>query len=97
MNDFPGECLTVSGNGKLFCSACREEISLRKNIITNYISCKKHNTSKEKLSSKEAKQKDIASSLKNFDTEHHPVGETLPMEQRVYRLKVLRSYSPIKT
>ena len=92
VNDFPGECLTVSGKGKLFCSACREEISLRKNIITNHISCKKHNTSKEKLSSKEAREKDIASSLKNFDTEHHPVGETLPMEQRVYRLKVLRTF-----
>ena len=46
VNDFPGECLTVSGNGKLF---CREEISLRKNIITNHISCMKHKTSKEKL------------------------------------------------
>ncbi len=92
VNDFPGECLTVSGNGRLFCGACREEISLRKNIITNHISCKKHKASKEKLCSKAAREKDIASSLKAFDTEHHPVGETLPMEQRIFRLKVLKTF-----
>ena len=56
------------------------------NIIS---SCKKHKTSKDKLSSKLAREKDIASRLKNFDTEHHPVGETLPLEQR---LKVLKTF-----
>ena len=36
VNEFPDECLTVnSRGGKLFCSACREEPSPRKNIITN--------------------------------------------------------------
>ena len=92
VNEFHDECLTISGNGKLFCSACREELSLRKNIITNHISCKKHKTSKEKLTTKEAREKDIANSLKAYDTKHHPVGETLPMEQRVYRLKVLKTF-----
>ena len=91
MKEFTGDCLTVSGNRKLFCNACREEISLRKNI-TNHINCKKHKSSKDKLSCKEAREKDTATSLKVFDTEHHPVGETLPMEQRIYRLKVLRSF-----
>ena len=92
VNEFPDECFTVSGNGKLFCNGCREEISLRKNIIANHINCKKHKTSKEKLASKKAREKDIATSLKTFDTEHHPVGETLPMEQRLYRLKVLKTF-----
>ena len=35
VNEFTDECLTVDRSGKLFCSACREELSLRKNIITN--------------------------------------------------------------
>ena len=26
VNEFPDECLTVSGISKLFCSACREEL-----------------------------------------------------------------------
>ena len=29
----PDECLRVNRGGKLFCGACREELSLRKNII----------------------------------------------------------------
>ena len=48
VNEFPDECLTVDRSGKLFCSACREELSLRKYIITNHFACKKHKTSKEK-------------------------------------------------
>jgi len=34
VNEFPDKSLTVSANGKLFCIPCREETSLRKNIIT---------------------------------------------------------------
>ncbi len=56
------------------------------------ISSNKHKIGKEKLSSKIAQEKDIASSLKEFDSEHHPVGETLPIDQRVYRLKVLKTF-----
>ena len=91
VNEFPDECLTVRG-GKLFCSACREELSLRKNIITNHIACKKHKNSKEKVRTSKAKDQTIIDSLKIYDAEHHPVGETLPMSQRVYRLKVLKTF-----
>lgn len=92
VNQFPDECLTVNRGGKLFCSACREELSLRKNIITNHIGCNKHKTSKEKLKTSKAKEQDIMDSLRIYDAEHHPVGETLPMTQRVYRLKVLKTF-----
>ena len=84
VNEFPDECLTVSRGGKLFCSACREELNPRKNIITNHIACKKHRTSKEVRTSK-AKDQTIIDSLRIYDAEHHPacVGETLPMSQCV--------------
>ena len=92
VNEFPDECLTVDRSGKLFCSACREELSLRKNIITNHTACKKHKTSKEKAKTSKAKDQDIIDSLRIYDAEYHPVGETLPMSQRVYRLKVLKTF-----
>ena len=92
VNEFPDECLTVTRGGKLFCSACREELSLRKNIITNQIACKKHKTSKDKVRTSKAKDQTIIDSLRIYDTEHHPVGETLPMSQLVYRLKVLKTF-----
>ena len=86
VNEFPDECLTVSRGGKLFCSACREDQSPRKNIITNHIACKKHWTSKKVRTSK-AKDQTIIDSLRIYDAEHHPacVGETLPNYESVCR------------
>ena len=92
LKEFPEECLEVTGAGKkLFCRACREELSLKKNIIVSHVSSAKHRTGKDKLASKEASERDIAKLLKEGDI-NHPVGETLPMDQRVYRVKVLKSF-----
>ena len=91
VKEFPNECLTVTGK-KLFCNACREELSLRKNIVTNHIASSKHKQGKEKLQHKEARERDIAKCLKAYDEINHPAGETLPMEQRVYRLKVFKTF-----
>ena len=57
--EFPDECLSVTGK-KLFCNACREELSLRKNIVANHIASNKHKNGKEKLVVKEAHERDIA-------------------------------------
>ena len=51
----------------------------------------KHKTGKDKLVSKETKERDIVRLLREGDVTH-PVGETLPMDQRVYRVKVLKSF-----
>lgn len=40
---------------------------------------------------KEAREGDIASMLKANDQIGHPVGETLPLEQKVYWVKVIKS------
>ena len=93
VKEFSEECLEVSGVGrtKLFCKACREELSLKKNVIASHVSSEKHKTGKEKLTAKEAKERDIAKLLKKGDVTH-PVGETLPMDQRVYRVKGLKCF-----
>ena len=57
--EFPDEWLTVIRGGKLFCSVCREELSLRKNIITNHTACKKNKTSKKKVRTSKAKDQTI--------------------------------------
>ena len=94
VKEFPKECLTATGTGtpKLFCTACREGLSLRKNIIVSHVASNKHKTGKGKLALKEAREKDIVDLLKNDDKVSHPVGETLPMDQRVYRVKVLKCF-----
>ena len=94
VDEFPDERLTVTGKGgsRLFCNACREELSLRRNVIANHVASNKHKTSKEKLVSRDSKERDIAQFLAADDALTHRVGETLPMEQRVYRLKVLKTF-----
>ena len=52
----------------------------------------KHKTGKDKLVSKETKERDIVRLLREGDVTH-PVGETLPMDQRVYRVKVLKCFT----
>ena len=52
----------------------------------------KHKRGQERLQLREARERDIAKCLKAHDKINHPAGETLPMERRVYRLKVLKTF-----
>ena len=93
VKEFPDECLSGTGPGgaKLFCTACREELSVKKTVIVSHVASKKHKTGKSKVSLNEARERDIAKLLQEGDV-NHPVGETLPMDQRVYRVKVLKCF-----
>lgn len=78
--------------GKLFCSACREEVSTKKSIIDLHVKSAKHQKGKERISSKQKREQSIAEALKCFDSHRHPVGELLPESTRVYRVKVVTSF-----
>ena len=59
VKDFPNECLDVR-EGKLFCVACREVLSLKKSTVKNHISSgDKHKSAKEKLARKEAREREV--------------------------------------
>ena len=62
--EFPGEFLDVSG-GELFCTACREEISLKCQVIRLHVHSKKHMTGKECLQVKKLRDVDIAKCFNN--------------------------------
>ena len=93
VRDFPNEELAVSA-GKLFCSACREELSLKLklSIIKLHIKSSKHIVGKGALVQREARERDITQALQAYDQQEHPSGETLPESQRVYRVKVVTSF-----
>ena len=91
VKEFPGECLSVSAN-RLFCVSCREEVALKRSIIRSHIGSSKHVNGKARLHSKEAREKDIASSLQSYNAKVHARGETLPEDHRVYRVKVLMAF-----
>ena len=52
----------------------------------------KHEIGNCKRMSKEAREKDIADALLQSDKTSHPVGETLPIDHRVYRVKVIKTF-----
>ena len=91
VREFPTEPSTVS-HGQLFCSACREQLSLKRSILKNHVESVKHRNSKERLARKGARERDIASSLKKYNEQVHPRGETLPEQQQVYRVKVVSTF-----
>ena len=88
VQDFPNEFFKVSA-GKLFCEACREELSLKKSTILNRVRSQKHADSRKKREAKEAHEWDIAMALEKHNANEHLRSETLPEQQQVYRVKVV--------
>lgn len=58
-------------------------------FVLNNVKSEKHILGKERLKSKSKQEKDIVEALRKYDKETHPVGETLPIDQRVYQIKVM--------
>ena len=87
----PKECFSVS-NKKLFCLACREELSVKSSMVIGHIKSVKHLTGKSRLESQKKKDLEIVEALRSNDAMHNPKGETLPDNQRVYRVKVTQTF-----
>ena len=89
--EYSSEMITVS-SGKLFCSACREELSLKLSIIKNHVQSGKHAQRKKQLNSAKSREQEIAVALKAYEKEAHPSGETLPEDHKPYRVKVVSTF-----
>ena len=72
--------------------ACRERLSLKHSIIKNHVHSTKHQKSQQRLKHKEARELDIAESLRKYNENVHPRGESLPVEQQVYRINVVSTF-----
>jgi len=90
IKEYPNELFIVS-NSKLFCNGCREELCLKKSTLNNHISSAKHKKGVERLNEKQQK-KEIARSLKLYNSTEHLRGETLPEARQVYRVKVMKTF-----
>ena len=65
---------------------------LKKSIIELHIKSEKQNRGKIKLASKEKREQDLVKALGAYDHEVHPVGESLPTDQRVFRVEVVSTF-----
>ena len=90
VKEFPEEPINVSA-GKLFCKACKEELSTKLSVLKNHLKSKKHAEATKKLEKSDKRERDIAQALVVYD-ESRPRGETLPTDQRVYRVKVVTAF-----
>ena len=79
VKSYPNEYLVVSA-GKLFCTACREELAIKVSVLKLHMKCAKHNQGKVRLQRKEKLEHDIVAAMTAYDDEVHPKGETLPVE-----------------
>ena len=66
VREFTNASITVS-HGHLFCTACRERLSLKRSIIKNHVQSSKHQKSQQRIKHKEAREWDIAESLRNYN------------------------------
>ena len=87
LKNFEDEPLTI-----LFCSACREPISLKKSVIKLHVDSSKHKSYKVKLQNREARQRGIVEALISYDSTSHPKGETLSDNVCVYRVNVVTAF-----
>ena len=75
---------TVS-SGKLFCSACREELSLKLSIVKKRVQSSKHTKQKEQVAHGKSREREIAAALKAYELK---VGET----HKLYCIKVVTAF-----
>ena len=87
---YPDEHLTVRKR-KLFCSACREEVAIKKSCIELHLKSQKHVKGKKRLVQNSQHEGKIIEVLKKYDHEVNLDGETLPDSTQVYRVKVITS------
>ena len=83
--------LTISA-GKLLCTACREELGLKRSVIQGHVKAAKHADGKRRLERKDVRERDITVALRKHGDEVHQKGETLPESQQMYRVKVATAF-----
>ena len=77
---------------RLFCTACRELVSLKKQNIHVHISSTKHKENKEKRLLNDKKDDDIRKAIAKYDDKNHPKGETLPSTTKLFRVKFVKAF-----
>ena len=88
VKQYPDQQLTVSA-GKLFCRACREELSLKKSVVSHHTTSAKHKAAIAKVIAREKSDSSIVDALRKYENSNHPKGETLPDATKVFRVKVV--------
>ena len=66
---------------------------MKNSVLIKHVKSVKHATGKERLASKQVRERNFADMLRKYVKDENPIGETLSEEVRVYRTKVVTSFS----
>lgn len=85
--EFKGEYLEHRSG--LFCGACREWVKDKKSTVRNHVSSAKHHQSKAKRKAEGLRDQSLKEVIQKRNIRDRPQGETLPLDQQVFRTKVV--------
>ena len=89
--EFKQASLTVR-QGKLYCHACSEILSSKKSIVAGHCKSQKHNKCEETLAQTKLLSQSLQEHLRKRDKATHAVGESLPLDMRIRRLRVVYGF-----
>ena len=90
IKDFPDQGL-VRRDGELFCGVCQEVLSQKKSSVKKHTLSMKHQAAQARQRKEQKRQIGLTAALKRQD-EKRVVGESLPVQQRIYRLEVTEHF-----
>lgn len=67
-------------------------MAVKASIIKRHVDSSKHKSGKTRLAQKEKREATILQAMKKYDRQVHPEGEMLSDNQRVYRVKVVKTF-----
>ena len=77
---------------KLFCVACREQLSLKCSVINYHVNSSKHSAGKVRVKNKQRAEMELVEALKSYDAMENPRNVTLSNEQCIYMYsKIVRT------
>ena len=89
VRQFPDENFIVR-EGKLFCNACRQILSTKKNVLKIHVSSKKHQDGKQKLKRSKLREQTIAEAFKREESSKSK--DSTSVEECAYRLEVVTEF-----
>ena len=67
-------------------------MSLKSSVLTRHIQSAKHGKGKEKLNKRSSSEVEIATALQSHNKQNHTEGESLPVDQQVYQVKLMKAF-----
>ena len=90
VRQFPDENFIVR-EGKLFCNACRQILSMKKIVLKIHVSSKNHQDRKQKMKRSRLREQTVAEAIKREESSKSK-DSTLPVEEGAYRLEVVTEF-----